>query len=417
MHLGILIFSLCQGKGGAERAAINLAEGLIQRGNKCTLFYSANDNEIPAYFVPDKVECINVSKFEISEKWFSYARKIIKKSNIDVICMFNSNYFGNYYISLCNGLHVPIIYAEHTSPNAAIKDWDICERIACMAASDAIIFLCEGYIHSVPYFLQNRISVIPNFSSLMLNQKYEKKYKEYRKSNNKFILLSVARLFEQAKQLSLLIRAFSQLSNDFPDWECRICGEGKDRQYYESLINELKLEGRVNLVGNIEDVSCEYKNADLFAFPSRYEGFPLALLEAQCFGLPAIGFAECPGVNEIIINKKTGLLVPKMTTSCFANYLRKLMQNEELRINIGEQARILSERYNKDDILEKWEKICHSVIHISQIYALDKLDDIKDILIRNTLYRIMTSPRSFAELMCSKLRKRIQYSCKQYIDK
>ncbi|WP_165073177.1 glycosyltransferase [Desulfovibrio sp. ZJ200] len=255
-----------------------------------------------------------------------------------------------------------------------------------MAASDAIVVLCKGFITSLPTFLQRRTVVIPNFpylankSNSLISQTHRKR------------ILTVARLYEPEKQLSILLHAFASLKDNFPGWECHICGEGPHRNYYETLITDLGVNNRITLPGAMEDISAEYAEADLFTLPSRYEGFPLALAEAQGFGLPAVGFAACPGVNEIIVHGENGLLAPEMTAESLAKQLRTLMTDEQLRQRMGTRARELSARYDRDRVLDQWEVLFRRVVNRKKTTDLDSIASIEDPDIRGTLRTLVTNP-------------------------
>ena len=80
------------------------------------------------------------------------------------------------------------------------------------------------------------------------------------------------------------------------------------------------------------------KVADIFAFPSNSEAFGLALTEAMAAGLPAIGYKSCPAVNEIIIDGYNGFLCDDGVDD-FAEKMKVLMQNEELRKQMGKMLK------------------------------------------------------------------------------
>ncbi|WP_165073175.1 glycosyltransferase family 4 protein [Desulfovibrio sp. ZJ200] len=77
MRIGMLIFALCADKGGAERAAVNIACGFTQKGHACTLFYAARAGSMPAYDIPDAVACVNLGIFSPSMIWLEHARAAV----------------------------------------------------------------------------------------------------------------------------------------------------------------------------------------------------------------------------------------------------------------------------------------------------------------------------------------------------
>src|SRR5262249_23212441 len=127
-------------------------------------------------------------------------------------------------------------------------------------------------------------------------------------ADGRWRLLSVGRL-SYAKNFSVLIDTFAALTESFPDWELRIVGEGEDRGALEAQLARLPgLKGRVSLPGVYREIEEEYSAAHLFCLSSRWEGFPNALAEALAHGLPAVGFAGCDGVPDLIEPGQNGAL-------------------------------------------------------------------------------------------------------------
>lgn len=396
MRLGMLITSLCAGKGGAERVAVNIASGLAERGHECVLFYTAKEGSTPAYTLPDSVRTVNLGVFAPNEDWLAKARRLMTREGLDAILAFNSTSFGSNLVKLCQSLHVPLVWSEHSAPKIIEAErWNRPDRLACMAASDAIVLLCKGFVSTLPPFLQQRTAVIPNSNHLAPGQARPRRRGRRR-------ILTAARLYEPAKQLSLLLRAAALLKPDFPDWEYRICGEGPSRTLYEESVRQLGLEELVCLAGNKDNIAAEYEAADIFVFPSRYEGFGLALAEAQSFGLPAVGFAGCTGVNEIIVHDESGLLAPHMTAESLADAMRALMRDEELRARMGTRARELSARYDAAHILDQWEAIFRDVASRPGPVALDALEKVEDIGIRETLRALLDAPLNTQKILDTK---------------
>ena len=95
----------------------------------------------------------------------------------------------------------------------------------------------------------------------------------------------------------------------FPDWDLRIVGEGSLKNELNKKIISLNLSDRVFITDFTKKIESEYIRADLFVVSSIYESFGLVTAEAMSFGLPCLGFDDCPGTNDLIIHKKTGILV------------------------------------------------------------------------------------------------------------
>ena len=173
------------------------------------------------------------------------------------------------------------------------------------------------------------------------------------------VILYPAAAFTHVKNQALLIRAFARLAAEFPEWRLRLLGRNDTRngERCRRLVRRLGVEGRVDFIGFSKSLADEYAHAAFIAFPSTLEGFPLALLEAAKFGLCAVAHAALPGVADIVRNGETGF-VTEPTVEAYAEGLRRLMADAELRRRMGEQARAFcAERYSRERILDQWETL------------------------------------------------------------
>lgn len=122
------------------------------------------------------------------------------------------------------------------------------------------------------------------------------------------VVLAVGRLTQQ-KDFPSLIRAFARVRRNRP---CRllILGEGTDRPALETLVSELGLAGDVALPGFVNNPYAYMRRASLYVLSSRWEGLPTVLIEALYCGLPIVA-TDCPsGSREILGDGRHGILVP-----------------------------------------------------------------------------------------------------------
>lgn len=150
-------------------------------------------------------------------------------------------------------------------------------------------------------------------------------------------LLSVGRLVHQ-KGLDLALRALGGLKG--MNWEWRIAGDGSQMHVLQSLAKELGIEDRVIFLGwqSREQLLECYLQANIFLFPSRHEGMPNAMLEAMASGLPVI--ASCiAGSEELVVDGKTGYLVPSEDIEALQEALKKLLGDSALRKQMGLASR------------------------------------------------------------------------------
>lgn len=387
MHIGFLVPAFVE-KGGLERIAVDLMLGLTERGHHCTLFYPAAGDIPLAYTIPAVLGQVPLPQHPINDAWLERARASLGAAALDVLCyMSNGSPFGRLVPYLCQDLPSSLVWSEHCGPTVQEKFWNPPERLACTAIADALHVLCPSYIDFLPTAQRERAVAIPNFSLIPGTAR-----KLSRSPGTRKRLLVVARLSSTQKQISLLLKAFASIKGAFPDWECRICGEGPQRREYESLIKTLDMESRVQLPGALEHIADEYAAADLFCLPSLFEGLPLALVEAQGFGLPGVGFADCCGVNEVIVHGENGLLAPHRSPESLAHALATLMEDEELRLHMGRRARELYRRYDREHVLDQWESLLQSLAARPVFRTTQAFGDLEDPSHKATLRSLQDNP-------------------------
>ena len=146
----------------------------------------------------------------------------------------------------------------------------------------------------------------------------------------------------------------------FPDWRLEIVGEGPLREDLEKQIRKFDLQEVVFLPGFTEFVGQAYDTAEIFVISSSYEAFGLVTVEAMLHGLPVVGFADCPGTNELITDGVTGLLVEPQNdrVKALALALIELISNPPLRKSFGKAGREkMKDRFSIREIGNAWEEL------------------------------------------------------------
>src|SRR5690606_37254166 len=106
----------------------------------------------------------------------------------------------------------------------------------------------------------------------------------------------------------------------------------------------------------------EYARAQIYVQPALYESFGLVVAEAQGYGLPVVGFADCLGVAERIVDGSDGLLVVGAERAqALAQGLRRLMTQPALRTALGAKGPLAVRPYALDGVGSRWESLLRSV--------------------------------------------------------
>lgn len=167
---------------------------------------------------------------------------------------------------------------------------------------------------------------------------------------------------ENQKGFDMLIKSWAIVSKRHPDWTLDIFGGG-NREPYQTLIENLSLSHSCHVHEPSTIISKEFINSSIFAFSSRFEGFGMVIPEAMSCGLPPVAFA-CPcGPKDIITDGVDGILVEPENIEMLANKICYLIENEYIRKQMGQMARIRSERFNIDIIAKEWDNLFRNILN------------------------------------------------------
>lgn len=215
-------------------------------------------------------------------------------------------------------------------------------------------FVCLSNEDAQNWTELNNVEVIYNISPLKFSSKAT--LKEHR-------VISVGR-YSYQKGYDRLINAWALISKEIPeDWTLHIVGEGCLRQELTDQIKRLGLENSVFLDGVSENISKDYLSSSIAVFTSHYEGFLLALAEAESAGIPVVSFDTPCGPKDIIEDGKDGFLVPNGDISQIAKKIYLLIQDEKLRTIMGRNAYENSKRFNENIIIPQWISLFDRVSH------------------------------------------------------
>ncbi len=187
-----------------------------------------------------------------------------------------------------------------------------------------------------------------------------KRDNDFRKRiNEKIILLFAGRLTPE-KNIQFLIDAFLELRQKHENIHLFIAGDGELRETIkQKLGNDVTAPGF--LFG--EDLYKAFASSDIFVFPSITDTLGLVVLEAQASGLPVVVMDQ-GGPKEVMENNNTGFLCKANVMDDFIKKISLLIENHELRIRMGKNARIFSEKYSWDsaftDLIKVYEKVVYN---------------------------------------------------------
>lgn len=371
-RLAIVIHSL--DGGGAEWTAARMANHWVEAGHAVTLITldSADSDRYrlvpgvhrealdvmghssnPLEAVRNNLRRISVLRQAISASAAQHVISLTDKTNVLTLIA-------------CRKLDVPVIVAERTDPryHEIGRVWSyLRQRFYPRAA--ALVVQTAGVRDALRLTMAGRpIYVVPNLvdtgndtHSPARSQADTTEVSDVPSSvpESKRVV-GMGRLTHE-KGFDLLIKAFAQTAERRPQWDLVIYGDGPQRESLQQLANQLQLADRVFLPGWTNDRKAVWKSTDLFVLPSRYEGFPNALLEAMAAGLPVISF-DCPsGPYEIIRDGYDGLLVRAESVEWLAAAMDRLMRDGQARDLLASKAPEVLDRFSSERYYARWEAV------------------------------------------------------------
>ena len=197
----------------------------------------------------------------------------------------------------------------------------------------------------------NHVVTIPNPLSFVPSSQSNLTYKR---------VIAVGRYCHE-KGYDNLLKAWTLVQEKCPDWRLDVFGDG-ERSQYEQLIDAMQIDrSRCMLHERTKDVEKEFVNSSIAVCSSRFEGFGLTLVEAMACGLPVVSF-DCPwGPRSIIADNEDGILVENGNVDKLVESMISLMTADDERKRMGHQAAINVQRFNIEQIAQKWELLFESL--------------------------------------------------------
>lgn len=375
--------------GGLAKVTSAFANEMVARGHDVSILYSDERHGEFFYPVKEAVRCYNLKdnadgsniKFPL---YLKAAREMLravgKRPARTVNSWFEEHYLLDnvkYYLDiikpdiiisyqpaaskllLCDaGTDIPVITMSHGDPEDYFHIYPV-KEIPALTKSAICQVLMPSFEEHIKNHLPNTKTItignaIPQFGFSADLVADKKQYK----------VIFVGRLTKNHKRPHLLVQAFTKLAAKYPNWILELWG-AKDRATYykelEHMISSANLSDRIFIKGATDKVPEKLREADIFAFPSAFEGFGMALAEGMSVGLPSVGYKNCPAVNELIKDGETGFLCDD-SVEPLAQALDKLMGDKELRVQMGKAAKADMAQFAPEKIWDQWEELMEKVI-------------------------------------------------------
>jgi glycosyltransferase involved in cell wall biosynthesis len=364
--------------GGAATVANILAKGFMSKGHFCALGYLEH-SEHPSIFFKNKVKLVKENRVNAELFFQTYQFDIILNQIANIT---DFNFLKSLPLNDCK-----IISAYHNRPMFAFPMLYNLIRIY----HDSNNFFYKTYTLSkiplLPFFwIKTKIKVTKSFQDIennsdkiiLLSDKYIPNWLSICPKTKREKLISIGNplVFEESiseaeintkeklvivvcsvnsqKRAHLLIKIWKRIEKDprFDDWKFEFIGGGEGISQIIHLAKKNKLK-RIIFEG-YKNTYPYYKRASIMMMTSKYEGWPMVLMEGQQMGVIPVSYNSFESITDIINDGENGIIIPNNDMELFVSKMKDLMLNNTQRRLMATNAINSSSRFNLDNVINRY---------------------------------------------------------------
>ena len=366
----ITIIALHLGYGGIEKAIASLAN-MLCNDYQVNIISTYRLYENPAFFIDDKVKIeylldAKPNKKEVIDSlkkrdFKTFVREgaqslailrlrktsmidAIKKCNSDVII--STRPFHNELLSKYGketALKIAWEHSHHNNNykyiNTLIKSCKNIDYLISVSKELNKFYNSKMRTKTICKHISLTLDNIPNVTS-----KLDKKE-----------ITAIGRLSKE-KGFSDLIDVFKLVNERYPNWHLNIVGDGMEKDNIKKKIKENNLDEVITMHGfkDKQELNEILLNTSIYVMTSYTESFGLVLIEAMSYGVPCISFDSARGPLEIIDNNVNGYIIKNRDKEEMTNKIAALIEGEDLRYRMGQEAHSKSLQYSIENVKAKW---------------------------------------------------------------
>ena len=210
------------------------------------------------------------------------------------------------------------------------------DAVVCLTPGDAKDFGRARHVYVIPNFIECPQHSVADYSAKKA--------------------IAVGRL-EAPKGFDILVNCWPEIARRHPHWHLDIYGEGSLRGSLQEQIERLGMQSHITLRGRSTSIMDVYPQYSLHIMPSRYEGMPMTLIEAQACGLPSVVTDFQYGASDIIADGRNGIIVHQDDSKALTEAVCSMMSSEELRRQCGNAAKDEVKAYFKENVFTLWTEL------------------------------------------------------------
>ena len=378
--------------GGAERHASSIANYLAERGYSVTIVLL--DNNIVAYDLLKNVSVVALCDMHYPERIQNYKPSLLSAVKLKAYGILSQKKYmvlDKYlylYANYISKLECFFATKQDIGESIVISFMPIPNLVCCAVKQKYHFKLILGEFNS-PHLEyakdspenQLKRKLFVNADGFVFQTEEQRGFYNYLSSVKKVIIPNpieeiTVRPFEgrrrkeivnfcrlvKAKNIPLLIEAFSRIASEFPDYSLVLYGDGPEKENIADCIKRYGLDSQVYLHPFEKNVLDRVKESAMFVSSSNREGISNSMLEAMAIGLPVI-CTDCPagGARMMIKTYENGILVPVNDPDALYQAMKYMIEHPADAARMGKEAVTVREILNKEIILSKWQSFIESI--------------------------------------------------------
>lgn len=368
--------------GGIERIVSIKANYLVEvYGYDVTIVVANQKKQVPFFKLNDKIKIVDLNidyDNALSQPLFKrlYLRRKLQREHKTKLSKYLFTNHPDIVVSTFT--HEAAFLPQIKDGSKKVLEFHFCKGHKIKMAK-AFHF---GFITKLAYYYrcwQEENIIIPKYDQfIVLTKEDEISWKE-KICNVKYIsnilpfekegkseltqkhVIAVGRLDGQ-KGFNRLIDIWALVTKKHPDWILDIYGKGRDHKALQSQIDNYGISDTTVIHQPDQNIKDHYLNSSIFVMTSIYEGLPMTLLEANGLGLPSVCYDFPCGPKDVIKDGINGFLIKDGDSNTFADKLLTLIENDNIRKLMGQEAYRMSERYSCKNIMREWVNLFNELI-------------------------------------------------------
>lgn len=349
--------------GGLQQVVVNICRSINREKFDISILCLKDGGEYLS-----EVDSLGIKVFHLPHKikgtdYFSFLKvaKILRQEKIEIIHTHNTQpFFDGTIGAMLSGVNT-IVHTDHARDFPDKYRYMLAERVISHFAYK-IVGVSDHTAYNLMKYEKINKNKIVTIENGIDGSKYEikidrdRKRKELGIANAGPIIGLGVRLTKQ-KGISYLLQAMPQLIKLYPGITLVIAGDGDQKIPLQNVAKQLNIDGHVIFLGARLDIPQLLKLFDIYVLPSLWEGLPLVLLEALAAECPIIA-TNVGGINKLIENNSTGLLVDSKDSKQLSLAIIKMLNDDKFRNScILSGKELFNKKFSADIMTRKYERL------------------------------------------------------------